>query len=126
MAGFNIRASIWRYDYSDGDNVVGGASPTGTMVYEFVRSRFQSEKPTKVLMEQGIETNKVFEALIIPGTLDIRENDLYQIVRPKDHYYYQNYFRIIGVQLSSHTPRDPRTFLKLYLSRVTTSRDVAQ
>ena len=126
MAGYNIRASIWRYDYSSGDDVVGGADPTGTMIYESVRSRFQSEKPTKVLMEQGLEANKLFEALVIPGTLDIREHDLFKVIRPKDHHYYNTDFRIIGVQYSTHNPRDPRNFIKLFLSRITRSREIAR
>lgn len=126
MAGYNIRANIWRLDYSGGDDVVGGADPTGTIVLWNVLSRFQQNEPTQVFLEQGIEANRVYEAMVIPGTLDIRDNDEYQISKPNDHPFHNERFRIVGVQYSSHTPRDPRNFLKLYLHKIVRSRAVAK
>jgi hypothetical protein len=116
MAGYNIRASIFRQN-NDLDDVVGGAMITGTLVYQDVISRMQGNKPVQALLQQGLETERTFTALVIPGTLDIRERDEYEVTEPFDHVYHGMRFRVVGVLYSDHNPRDPRNYLLLSLVR---------
>lgn len=116
IAGMNIRANVWRYTYST-DDAVGGANPTGTVVYSRVWMRMEQDEPEKLLQQQGIETTKMFTATAVPATLDIREHDEIVVVLPKDHYYYNERFRIMGVRPASLVPRDPRNYLILNLVR---------
>ena len=116
MAGYNIRASIFRMN-NDPDDVVGGAMITGSLVYEQVISRMQGAKPVQALLQQGLETERTFTALVIPGTLDIRERDEYEITEPFDHVYHGMRFRIVGVLYSDFNPRNPNNYLILSLVR---------
>lgn len=116
VAGLNILANIWRINY-DPDDVIGGAVISGTVQFRNIRARLQADEPTQVFMEQGLETNAVFSVVVIPGTLDIRERDEFEIIAPYDHPDINHRFRIVGVQHSSHVPRDPRNYLILNLTR---------
>lgn len=116
MAGYNARCSIFRMN-NDTDDSVGGAMITGSLVYEQIQTRLQGNKPVQALLQQGLETERTFTALVIPGTLDIRERDEYEITEPYDHIYHGVRFRVVGVLLSDHNPRDPRNYEILSLMR---------
>ena len=114
-AGLNLTGRIWRFSY-DSDDSVGGALPSGTVLYSNVFSRIQAEKPTLALLEQGLETPEIFTAILSPGTLDLNHNDQYEVTGPPISSYYNKRFRIIGIQ---HTGmEDERKFLMVTLRRI--------
>lgn len=115
-SGFNIRASIFR-ENNDTDDAVGGAMITGTLMYQDVMSRLQGNRPVQALLQQGLETERTFTALVIPGTMDIRERDEYEVTEPYDHIYHGQRFRIVNVLYADHNPRDPRNYMILSLVR---------
>lgn len=121
-AGLNCKSSIWRIGYET-DNTVGGAVTTGTVVYENVFTRLQSNPEEQLLLQQGLETERTFKVVVVPGTMDIRERDELQITNPTDHIYYGMRFRIRGVTYSNFNPRDPRNYLMLTLTRDVRAHD---
>jgi hypothetical protein len=122
-AGFNSTGRIWRFTNSINDEV-GGAVPTGTVLYTPVFSRIASEKPTIALLEQGLETPEIFRAELsytpVPGgSFDVRHNDQYEITSPPISPYYNLRFVIIGVQHVSFN--DARRYLRVTLRRLVTA-----
>ncbi len=115
-AGLNNRCTIWRIGYS-ADDYVGGAVITGTATYTEVLCRFQAKPVQQLLLQQGLETERTFTAVIVPGTLDVRERDEFQLTHPYDSPYYSGMFRIVGLRYSDHNPRDPRNYLMLDMVR---------
>jgi len=116
MAGLNVRANIFRMTTMT-DDTVGGAMMSGTIAYYDVQARFQASPVQQLLLQQGLETTDTFTATIIPGTLDIRERDEFQLSKPTDHHYYNQRFRIVGVRYSDFNPRNPNNYLMLTLIR---------
>lgn len=117
-AGLNQRVTIWRMvNYADDE--VGGAQVTGTVVYSGVMARLDSKPPDQQLLQQGYETIKTFTAIIVPGTLDIRERDELEVTHPVDDIEYGWRYRIVGVQYSTHNRRDPRNYMLLNMVRTT-------
>lgn len=116
VAGQNIRSTIWRITEGQ-DDYVGGATITGTVVYENVLTRFESEPEDQIFVAQGLETLRTYKATIVPGTLDIKERDELEITHPFDHPYYGKIFRITSMQYSTHNRRDPRNYILLQLVR---------
>ena len=116
IAGLNCRIDIWRVGYGD-DDAVGGAVTTGTVQYQGILARVQPSPPEQVFLQQGLETDKFFQATIVPGTLTIYERDELEVVQPTDHKYYGDRFRIVGVQDVDLNVRDPRNYMILQLSR---------
>jgi hypothetical protein len=116
IAGLNIRVDVWRIDTGD-DDIVGGAVITGSLVYSDVACMMQPQDEEQLLLQQGIETVRIFNANVVPGTLDIREKDQLEISKPQDHPDWSNRFRVITVSKPSHNPRDPRNYLRLVLTR---------
>jgi len=115
-AGQNIFSTIWRI--TEGfDDVVGGATITGTVVYSGVMTHFESEPEDQVFSAQGLETLRTYRATIIPGTLRIKERDELEVTHPQDHPYCGMRFRITSMLYSSHNPRDPRNYILLGLVR---------
>lgn len=123
VAGLNLLVSIWKYTYP-ADDSQGGAVPSGTMVYSNVPARIQSEKPTMALLEQGIETPTMFSAVVHPGTLVIEHNYEIQVTAPQKSLYYNERFRVIGMQHTSVYADDPRGFVLLTLRRVEESHGI--
>lgn len=123
VAGLNILIDIYRMTERD-DDYVGGASISGTCVYQNLQSRFRQFLPDQVFEQQGLETLRTFTFTLAPNNLDIRERDEAQLVAPFDHFYYGDRFRITGVRPSDHNPRDPRGFMEL--SAVRSERAHAQ
>jgi len=116
--GNNLRARIWRWIYINDDSV-GGAEPSGTIVYESVEARSQDASPIAAFAIQGVETNKIHQAYVYPGTLDIREYDQFEVVSPPNHPYFGLKMRIDTVQKPNFHPADPRGYLLLTMVRAT-------
>lgn len=114
-AGLNFTGRIWRFSYPV-DDIVGGAVPTGTIVYPQVFARIQAQEPTLALLEQGIETPRIYEVILAPGNLDIRENDQFEVTGPNMSSFKNEKFRILGVQQA--TMLDPRGFMILTMRRI--------
>jgi hypothetical protein len=101
-AGLNMVVKIWRYTFSAmGDDDVGGAQPTGTVLYDAVPARKITRMPDMVL----------------PMTLTIKERDEIQIVAPSNHRDYNKHFKIIGVSDNGFSPSDARGYLIISTSR---------
>lgn len=113
--GANCNINIWRINTND-DDYVGGASQTGTIVYRAIPCNLQAEQTEQLLLQQGLETPRIFKALL-PSTWDIRERDELQVVAPKDHVYYEKRFRILTVTYSGLNRRDPRNYMILEMVR---------
>lgn len=117
-AGNNLHARIWRFSYPTDDSV-GGAVPSGTVIYESVEARSQDASPIAAFAIQGVETNKIHQAQVYPGTLDIREYDQFEIISPPNHPYINLKMRIDTVQKPNFHPSDPRGYLLLTMVRAT-------
>ena len=117
-AGNNLSARIWRFSYP-ADDSVGGALPSGTIIYENVQARLQDTSPIAAFAIQGVETNKIHQAEVYPGTLDIREYDQFEVVSPPNHPWVSLKMRIDTVQKPNYHPGDPRGFLLLTMVRST-------
>jgi hypothetical protein len=99
------------------DDEVGGAEPTGTYVYTNVSSFLQEQPVEMLLLQQGLETQKIFEANAYPGWYAIKEGDEFVVTAPTDFYHYGDHFRILNSRPSSHNRRDPRGYIMLTMVR---------
>lgn len=115
-AGTNLLVNVRRYSYQP-DDAVGGAVLSGTVCYWNVQARLHPDRPTHAFQEQGLQTIKTFTAVVVPGTLDIRERDEIEVVGPRRINYYGEKFRVIGVEPSTVGNLDPRSCTVLRLSR---------
>jgi hypothetical protein len=120
VAGLNFRINVWRINYNP-DDAIGGAVITGTLVYTDLQARMQANRDVQALLQQGLETDRTFNLVLIPGTLDVRERDEIEVCQPIEHQYYGRRFRIRSVSYSDHNPRDPRNYLMITVSRSVTS-----
>jgi hypothetical protein len=124
IAGLNLKGRIWRFTTPQ-DDEIGGAVPTGTVLYEPVWSRIRSEKPTLALLEQGLETPEIFTAHLSyvayspTGTFDVQHNDQYEVTFPPISRDYGKKFIIIGVRNTSFD--DSRRYLQVTLRRYETA-----
>lgn len=126
-AGLNQLCEIWdfNYDLGSGDDEIGGAVPSGTVLYTDVPCRVQQDPPTQALLEQGIISTNRFSALIGDYTLDIENNNEIKITAPVNSPYYNKYFRILGdPERTSIHPSDSRGFLLVRLQRVERGRTI--
>ena len=98
MVGIQVTGQIWRSSYTD--DVVGGAVPSGTVLYSPVYARIAPNKSTLALLEQGLETPSIFSAIFQPQ-VELRQNDQFQVTAPSTSHYLNQKFRILSVQRSS-------------------------
>ena len=122
-AGMTCRGRIWKIDYGD-DDIVGGAMITGSVVYSNVPARIESNPEEQVLLQQGLQTLRTFNALIVPGSLDVKERDELEVIAPSNHIYYAARFRIMGIQYSSMDTSNPNNYARLSMVRSVESRAV--
>lgn len=115
-AGLNQVARLIRFNYIS-DDVVGGAVPSGTVVYENLLVRIKSEEPTQALLEQGIQTPTIYTGLLFAGNITIEHNDQLEIVAPMGSWFYQKKFRVIGIQRSSNHPAQDRNQIRVTMRR---------
>jgi len=124
IAGATSQFSIWRISEVVGDDVVGGALITGTPLHTRVRGRIESLKPTQLLLEQGLEYQRLWKVAIQPSTLDVRERDELEITHPAAHRFFGERFRILAIEHSGMHPGDPRNFLQLTVRHVDFARSL--
>lgn len=118
-AGLNIKVDVWRMTVNQ-DDVVGGAEVTGTVAYQDIAARLTLRRPSQMLLEQGLETEKIGDLLLQGHDLTVYERDEIQIAWPLTHEFYGDRFRILGVQPSSRRARyGPKQYT---VSRIVRSR----
>lgn len=115
-AGLNQLCRLIRFNYPS-DDVVGGAVPSGTVVYDRLVIRIKSEKPTQALLEQGLQTPTIFSGLLFAGNIEIEHGDQIEITAPPVGFFYGKKFRVIGVQRSSNHPAQDRNQVRVTLRR---------
>ena len=115
-AGLNLRANIYRV-LEGKDDYVGGATVTGSAVYIGIDARIEEMPSQQLLLQQGLETIKTFEAIVSPGWMVIKERDELEVVFPFDDLQYGRRFRIINARPTSFNTRDPRSYLTLTMVR---------
>ena len=116
VAGINSKVRIWRLSNKD-DDVVGGAMLSGTVQYANILCRMDAIPSEQLLLQQGLETTKMFTATLVPGNLDIRERDELEIIAPYDHVYLGNRFRIIEVRRQIFNARNPNNYMVVTMDR---------
>jgi len=114
-AGLNLIGNILRFTASSSNDSIGGAVPTGTVLYTNIYGRISPKKPTLALLEQGLEVPEIFTAVLSPGNISIQHNDQYQVTGPPISRYYLEKFVIIGIQKSSMD--DPRQYMLVTMRR---------
>lgn len=115
-AGMNQVCNIIRFTYPQDDSV-GGAVPSGTVLYSNIDIRIKSEKPTMVLLEQGLQTPEMYSAYLHEGNIVIEHNDQIQVTLPTYGYFYNKKFRVIGIQRSSNNYWQDRNMIRVTLKR---------
>jgi hypothetical protein len=115
-AGLNRVCKVIRFSYPT-DDQVGGAVPSGTVLYSSLDIRIKSEKPTQALLEQGLQTPTIFAGFLFAGNVDIQHNDQIEIAFPTMDWFYGKKFRVIGIQRSSSHPAQDRNQIRLVLKR---------
>lgn len=106
-AGFNCVGQIYRPVFGD-DDLIGGAIPTGTILYDFVPVRIEPLEPTMALLEQGLETPHFYRMAVDARAYAPQENDEIEITMPVNSWYYGHRFRLVSVQHASIGSNDPR------------------
>ena len=115
-AGQNQIAKLWRF-VQDPDDYIGGSIPTGSIINESVLLRIEPVTPTMALLEQGLETQKLYKTAVNYGAKNIKENDILQVYEPYDSWYYSGSFRVISVMHPSLRPNDPRSQVQVVMRR---------
>jgi len=126
-AGVTLLGRIWDYKYNlgSGDDDVGGALPSGTIVHPRIELRISQMKPTQALLEQGIEDISMFEAFIYNHTLTITNNNEIEITAPANSQHYGKHYRVVGdSEYTSLGASDSRGYLRVKLKRVEKSRTI--
>lgn len=118
LQGMNITFKLTR-KIKGADDEVGGATATETTIYTGIHGRLSALKPSEELRVQGVETDKLFNAVIQPVTLDIHEFDY---LYPESGIYAGQQFKVTGVQVDSIVPSDPRAHKSLRLERIERAR----
>ena len=119
-AGLNLKLKIWRFQFIE-DDEVGGAQPSGTVLYEHVSARKAMNLPGVLMSEQGYETDKTSKYIAYPATLLVKERDEIQISNPSSHVDCNKFFRVIGVERMSFHPKDRRGYLMISTDRSETA-----
>jgi len=117
-AGLNLQGNIIKFTYADDE--VGGAVPSGTVVYTPVFARISAMKPTQVLLEQGLETPEIYSGILSysppTGTFYVEQNFQYEVTWPPISSYYGKKFVIIGIQPTPYD--DQRRYLLVTMRRL--------
>lgn len=114
-AGLNCSVDIIRFTYTDDE--VGGAYPTGTILHHSISARIDEDPANTLLLQQGLETKKLFSAMIWGHNLSFREQDEVEVVSPPNHEYFGKRFRVISKITSSNHPAQKRNVFIVKLER---------
>jgi len=124
MVGLNCRLRIWRIG-EDTPDEVGGAVPKEKLIYQDVRARIEAIAVKMELLQQGIETLRLWKVMVTPQTLVVQERDEIELTAPVGHKLLGVRLRVITVQEDSLHPRDGRGHIELAVSRVYKGRTLA-
>jgi len=116
-AGFVLVGKIW--EFTDHADDVGGATPSGTVIYEGVEARLQNSKNSLDLNIQGYETSKFFSAIIQTraGMNLVEKKHYFEPTSPPNYRYFGKMFRIVSIQEPNFHPADPRRYLIVNFER---------
>jgi hypothetical protein len=103
-AGLNCKVKVWRR-IPGTDDAGGGAMITGSVAYQDVLARYTARRPLLMLLAQGIETPRMAYFRLVPGTMNILENDEIEITDPVAHAMYGAHHRVVGVTLPTLNPK---------------------
>lgn len=95
--GHNLKVDIYRMTERT-DNAGGGATVTGTVVFQSVSAALSPNRPSQASLEQGLETRAVYDFSASAAKVTLFERDEVKVVFPQDHQLYNQTFRITGVQ----------------------------
>jgi hypothetical protein len=115
VSGLNMLIRVHRMTQIT-DDQVGGARISGTSTTDY-HARMQASPDEQLLLQQGLETVRMFTLIVSPGCQDIRERDEIEIIAPTDHPYYSKRFRVVSMRHSDFNPRDPRNYSMLTVTR---------
>lgn len=94
--GLNLRGNIIRMNQAT-DDEVGGAVLSGTVVGNNFLMAIYSRRPSQMSLEQGLETDAIFDATVKCGVV-IYERDELEVTCPTQSPHYGLRFRVMGVQ----------------------------
>ena len=115
-AGLNIHVRFWRMT-TPVDDEIGGAVPTGTIVYQDIAARIEPMRPDYLLIQQGIETSNLYTCVCRPPNLAIKEYDEAEVVFPLNHNMINKRLLVRNIQDTSLHPSDSRGYLVVTLER---------
>lgn len=124
--GMNVLFRVWRRGYA-ADDSYGGSTETETQIGDY-RGRLDEGSPSKMLIEQGIETDRVGTVLLRVGQAAtqadkaVTESDQLEIISPSNHPFINKRFVIHAVQHMATHPSQRRNILKLTVKRTDWSR----
>lgn len=119
VAGLNVKIDVWHMA-NQADDDVGGAMLTGTVFMQDLEARLSPRRPSQLMLEQGLETERIFDLIVAGHSVTVRERDEIEVVWPLDHPLCANRFRVVGVQYPSR--RAKYGPLQFTLSRIERSR----
>lgn len=123
-AGLNLATQIWRFSFTNDDDV-GGAVPSGTMVYENIQGRRVEEPDYKMQsLFQGLESERLHFFMLYPATIVILENDELYIQNPPNHWDYHQWFRVMQIKRVGFHPDDPRGYILVACKRSVESHGI--
>jgi hypothetical protein len=108
--------SLITFSYPSDDSV-GGAVPSGTVLYERLDARIEANMPVQALVDQGIDTVENWQVLIHPGNINAEHNDQIVFTAPTGDWFYGKKFRIIGITRTSSHPSNDRNLIKFIVRR---------
>lgn len=114
--GLNHVCELITFSYPQ-DDVVGGAVPSGTVLYQNLSCRIEANMPTMALLEQGLQVPETWQVLVFPGNIEAKHNDQIRITAPVNDWFYNKKFRIIGITRSSNHPGNDRNLIKFIVRR---------
>jgi hypothetical protein len=116
-AGMNAHFRFTRLIY--GDDEVGGAYPSGTLLYDNILGRLDEDPTNTMYLQQGLETVKTFSAMFWGSYLLFREQDEVEVTSPPNHEYYGQKFRVVDRITSSNHPAQKRN---VWIAKLTRSQ----
>ena len=114
MQGKNVAISIYRAEEL-ADDAAGGAQRGSYALVDTARGRLDNRAPTLEMRAQGLSTDKLFDAVVQPATLDVEANDL---LVPTSGPFELQRFLVTSVQKPSMASlSSSRAHLRLQLER---------
>lgn len=116
-AGMNCLVTFIRW--VDADDDVGGNAPSGTVLHSSISARIEEGQASSLLLQQGLETRKVFSAVFWGHNLIFREQDEIIVTSPPNYKYYNKRFRVVSQTESSNHPAQKRN---VYIAKLIRSQ----